>query len=371
LKKSLKAISEIPKSESYINMKQPVNRRHFLRAATGATAAAAVVLPSTLLAEASRPQIPIGFLGLTHSHGPEKLRLLLKSAEFEVVGVCEQDTTARKTCQELGAKLVGQDELLERSRVVAVESAVRNHAPHALLALRAGKHVHVEKPPSATFADMQALIYTAREQKLLLQCGYMWRYHPGLKAIIEAKRKDWLGNVFMVRGSITNNLAAARRPEWAEFKGGGMFELGSHLVDAVVRLMGKPKTVMPFLRHHGQFNDALNDNTMAVLEFDGALAVITNTTMQAAGNPARHFEVLGTNGSAMLQPIEPPGLRFDFAKSTGPYQKGLQTIPLTYSRYGDDFVELAAAVRGEKRLSVSLDDELVIHETVLRASDML
>lgn len=348
---------------------QPLNRRHFLRAAAGVSAA--VALPAKLLAAADTPRIPVGFLGLTHSHGPEKLRLMLRSTDFEVVGVCEQDTAARKLCEELGTKLLGQDELLERSRVIAVESAVRDHAPHALLALRAGKHVHVEKPPATNLEAMREMVKVAQEKELLLQSGYMWRYHPGFNAIIEARREGWLGQVFMVRASITNNLAAARRPEWAEFKGGGMFELGSHLVDAVVRLMGKPKAVTPFLRKHGQFNDSLKDNTLAVLEFDRALAVITNSTMQASANPARNFEVLGTNGSAMLQPIEPPGLRFDLANPAGPYPKGLQTVPLTYSRYGGDFVELAAAVRGERRLIVSLEEELLIHETVLKASDMI
>ena len=46
------------------------------------------------------------------------------------------------------------------------------------------------------------------------------------------------------------------------------------------------------------------------------------------------------------------------------------TLP-TYQRYEADFAELAAAVRGERPLSVSLDDELLVAETVLRVSDML
>jgi predicted dehydrogenase len=149
-----------------------------------------------------------------------------------------------------------------------------------------------------------------------------------------------------------------------------MFELGSHLVDVVVRLLGRPKSVTPFVRHHAKFKDELKDNNVAVLEFGRALAVITNTAMQASANPARAFEVLGTNGSAMLQPIEPPGLKFDLVQAAGPYQKGLQTVPLAYTRYEADFVEFAAAVRGERALSVSLDDELLIQETLLKASDM-
>jgi len=47
----------------------------------------------------------------------------------------------------------------------------------------------------------------------------------------------------------------------------------------------------------------------------------------------------------------------------------LRAARLTYSRYEADFVELAAAVRGERSLSLSLADELLIHETVLKAGD--
>lgn len=349
---------------------QPFNRRQFLH--TAANCAVVAALPGPLLAAtATKPRIPIGLLGVTHSHGAEKLRLLLKSPEFEVMGVWEEDAAARKACEQLEVKLLAQKEVLKRSRVIAVEGAVRDHARDALLALRAGKHVHVEKPPATNLKDLQAMVALAREQKLILQTGYMWRHHPGLNAIIEAARQGWLGDVFMVRANISNNLAPARRPDWAEFRGGGMFELGSHLVDAVVRLLGRPKSVTPFVRHHAQLNDELKDNNVAVLEFDRALAVITNTAMQATGNPARAFEVLGTNGSAILQPIEPPTLKMELARAAGPYQRGSQTIPLPYRRYEADFVELAAAVRGERVLSVSLDEELVIQETLLKASDMV
>jgi predicted dehydrogenase len=121
-----------------------------------------------------------------------------------------------------------------------------------MLALKAGKHVHVEKPPAATLAEVQEMVALAREKRLLLQTGYMWRYNPGFTKIFEAERKGWLGEVFMVRAAMSNNLAPARRAEWGEFKGGALFELGSHLIDAIVRLLGRPKSVTPFLRRHGK-----------------------------------------------------------------------------------------------------------------------
>ena len=176
----------------------------------------------------------------------------------------------------------------------------------------------------------------------------------------------------MVRGFISNNLPAERRAEWAEFAGGSMFELGSHLVDATVRLLGKPKSVTPFLRRHGRFDDSLKDNNVAVLEYDRATAVLINTALQAGSTPQRSFEVLGTNGTATLQPIEPPTLTINLAKPAGPYKKGSQQVPMpAYQRYEADFAELAAAVRGERPLAVSLDDELVVAETVLRVGGML
>ena len=296
----------------------------------------------------------------------------MTSPDWEFVGVCETSDAGRRTCEKLGAKLISQDELFQRARVVAVESDVRDHASHALLALKAGKHVHLEKPPATQLADMREVVALAREKKLLLQTGFMWRYNPGFEALLEAARKGWLGDVFLVRALISNNLAPARRPEWGQYGGGSIFELGSHLVDPIVRLLGKPKTVTPFLRHHGKFEDSLKDNNVAVLEYERATAVLINTTLQAGGAPQRSFEVLGTNGTATLQPIEPPALSLDLAQPAGPYKKGPQQVPLpAYERYRADFAELAAAVRGERPLSVSLDEELLVAETVLRVSDML
>jgi len=347
----------------------PMNRREFL--STTAAATAVLATPLALRAAESPRRIPIGFLGATYSHGPEKIKLAIKSSDWEFIGVCESSPAGRQACDNLGAKLISQDELFQRARVVAVESEIRDHAAHALLALKAGKHVHLEKPPATRLADMQAVVALAREQMLLLQTGFMWRYNPGFRAIFEAVRQGWLGDIHLVRGFISNHLALARRPEWAEFPGGSMFERGSHLVDAIVRLLGKPKSVTPFLRHHGQFEDLLQDNNLAVLEYDRATAVIVNTALQAAGSPKRCFEVMGTNGTALLQPIEPPTLALDLVAAAGPYQKGAQQIPMpAYQRYEGDFAELAAAVRGEKKLSVSLDEELLVTATLLKVSGM-
>ena len=346
-----------------------MQRRDFISAAVSATAVLSA--PNALRAAAAPARIPIGFLGATYSHGPAKIELAMKSPDWEFVGVCDPTPAGRQICAKLGARLIVQDELFARARVVAVESEIRDHAAHALLALRAGKHVHLEKPCAATLANARAVFGLAREKNLLVQGGFMWRYHPGFRAIFEAVRAGWLGDIYLVRGFVANTLNAERRKEWAEFAGGSMFELGSHLIDAATRLLGPPKSVTPFLGRHGKFDDTLRDNNLAVLDYARARAVVFNTALQAGGTPQRSFEVLGTQGTATLMPIEGGKLTFDLGVAAGPYKKGPQEIPLpAYRRYVDDFIELAAAVRGEKRLSVSLEEELLVAETVLRASGM-
>lgn len=350
----------LPRASRLVHM----TRRTFIQA-LGALTAASSAAPQGLI---PKGPIAVGVLGASHSHASDKIRLLQGRADFSLVGVSEPSEAVRAR---YGASMrwLSEAEVLERSAVVFVESEVLDHARHALAALRAGKHVHVEKPPSTRWEEMRAMIELARAGRLLLQSGYMWRTHPGFAAIFEAVRQGWLGEVYQVRAMMNNQLASDRRGEWAEFAGGAFFEQASHLVDALVRLLGRPLEVSPFLRSRA--GDALKDNNVAVFEFPKALAVITNATHQPNASAHRGFEVFGTNGTMVLRPIEPPQLELDLARPAGHYKAGRQRIPLPrYERYVGDIEELARALKGEAPLTASLDEELLVHEWVLRASGM-
>lgn len=338
----------------------PLSRRAFLAAAAVATAAfAAEPVPAR--------RLRAGFLGTGYSHFRDKHALLKDSPDFELVGLCEEDADVREKGP-ADARWLTREELLAAAEVIIVESAVRDHSRHARLALEAGRHVHLEKPPAATLREFRELVELARRKELLLQIGYMWRYNPGLARAIEAAEKGWLGEVFLVRATMNTLLDDARRPEWAEFAGGAMFEQGSHLVDAVVRTLGAPAKVTPFLQHRRAPADLLADNTVAVLEYPRALAIVTSAPLQPNAGPHRFFEILGTQGTARVQPLEPPTLSLDLAAAAGPYAKGRQDVPLpAFRRYLDEFRDLAAAIRGERPLPVGLDRELEIQAALMQA----
>lgn len=355
-----------------------VDRRTFICGVTSLACSARTFNPMAAAASpeaapaANEPlRLRIGFLGAAYSHAAAKLRLLRNHPDFELVGAWDDDSQVRDRLGAQGVPVLSPDEVLSRSEVIAVESIVRDHARYARLALAAGRHVHLEKPPSTSLQDFQEVVQLARDKQLVLQCGYQFRHHPGLNAAMEAVQQGWLGDVFMVRATINNHLAVAEREEWDEFPGGVMFELGSHMIDAVVRLLGKPVRVTPFLHTDAGLGDRLKDNTLAVLEYPRAIATVFAATMQPSAGTYRALEILGTQGTATLRPLEPPTLDLELVHAAGPYPAGMHhdSWP-AWARYEGDFVELAAAVRGEKPPLVSLDQELEIHETLLRASHM-
>jgi predicted dehydrogenase len=346
-----------------------MNRRRFL--STTAVATALLASPPVLRGAGTPRRLKAGFLGGAHSHAAEKWRLVRASTDYELRGMSEESASVRASYERLGAKFLSPEALLAECEVVFVESAVADHGRHALMALRAGKHVHVEKPPADNLREVEEMVRWARERRLALQVGYMWRYHPGFAAIFEAVRQGWLGEVYLARGMIANQLGADRRPEWAQFAGGGFFELGSHLVDALLRLLGEPRSVTPFLRKHGDFADDLKDNNVAVFEFPKATGLVLNSTLQPNAGPQRVFEVFGTNGRATLRPIEPPALEIELARAAGPYKSGLHPVPFAkYDRYVADLADLAAVIRGERQLPVTLEEELRVQKWLLKASGM-
>jgi predicted dehydrogenase len=312
----------------------------------------------------AQDRVKIAFLGTKHSHGAEKLRQCRAGRDWDVAAVWEPGSG------EAAKQAILRDPAI---RVVAVAAEVHLHAELGLAALQAGKHVHLEKPPADNLRDLERMVDLARRNKLLLQMGYMWRHHPGFDAIARAVREGWLGEVHMVRGQMNTLVGAASRREWARFRGGQMFEQGCHLIDPMVRMLGRPAKITPFLRHDGAFDDTLADNTVAVFEWRRTVGVITHSVLQPNAGAHRMFEVMGANGTATLRPIEgPPRLEFDLARAAGPYRAGRQEVPLpAYRRYVGDLEELARCVREGKPLGVTLDEEIEVQRALLAASMQL
>jgi predicted dehydrogenase len=148
---------------------------------------------------------------------------------------------------------------------------------------------------------------------------------------------------------MSSDIAPDARPALALFPGGMMFELGCHLIDRMVDLLGRPSKVTTFLRHDSSHNDQLADNTLAIFEFRRALAQIYCSAQQPSGGNHRVFEIQGTNGTVTVKPIEPPSVEIDLKAPAGPYSAGKQKIEVTQEpRYVADFQDMAQVIRGQR-----------------------
>ena len=170
-----------------------MNRRSFVLAMVGAPLSGAA---ATGVAEG--PRVRIGFLGGSHSHGWDKIQITRQSGRYDLVGVWEEDPKVRARYEAAGVRALARDQLLNDPsiEVIAVESDVQDHAEHARLALEAGKHVHLEKPPADTMEKFRELVKTAERKQRLLQMGYMWRYNPAINAALphfQQKRHTKMG----------------------------------------------------------------------------------------------------------------------------------------------------------------------------------
>ena len=294
--------------------------------------------------------------------------------EYEFVGICRPDTDEPNQGEVFrGVRWLSMQELLDESsgiELVDVESGVRHNLQYAQKCVSAGKFVHLDKAPGEDLEGLRRLLAEANRRKLVVQMGYQWRYHPAMQAAIEAARKGWLGQVYAFRASIDKPIKPNERRQLAQFRGGMMFELGCHMIDRAVDLLGNPKKVTGFLRHDSPLDDNLADNTMAILEYDRCMAEIYIAAFQPHGDHYRCMEILGSNGKATVQPFSPLRLTVDLKEAAGPYKAGEQTLQPADPpgpAFAPDFAEMAKIIRDGAQPTYSPEHDLITQQALLEA----
>jgi predicted dehydrogenase len=198
----------------------------------------------------------------------------------------------------------------------------------------------------------------------------MFRYNPAFRFLFAAVRDGWLGQVFEIHGVMSKMVGDQTRRQLAEYGGGSMFELGCHLIDPLLHIMGPPDSITPFNRRTRPEQDNLLDNTMAVFEYARCTATIRSAVVEVDGGRRRQFVVCGDQGTIVIRPLEPPRLELTLAEPRERYQRGTQVVELPESpgRYHGAWVDLARAIRGETTHQFTHDHDLAVQRAILTAS---
>ena len=188
-----------------------------------------------------------------------------------------------------------------------------------------------------------------------MQMGYMYRYNPAIVLLRDVLRRGWLGEPFEVHAVMSKKIDEPARNKLSRYAGGTMFELGCHLIDLVVGILGKPQDIHAFPRHSSAVNDSLKDNMLAVFEYEKSTATIRTSVNEVDGFERRQLVVCGSEGTFHIQPLDNPTARVTFSKRRGTYQAGYQDVTFDgYQRYVEDVKDLAKIVRHEKDDDFSL-----------------
>jgi predicted dehydrogenase len=180
--------------------------------------------------------------------------------------------------------------------LLVIASPNESHYPLAAAALRAGKHVVVDKPFTVKLADARSLVELAEERGRLLSVFHNRRWDSEVlsaKAIVES---GVLGEVSHFETHI-DRFRPQVRQRWREQTGPGAglwFDLGPHLIDQAVQLFGLPESInasFAVLRKGGETDDWAH----VQLNYR-SLRVILHTSLLASGGGPRSL-LHGTLGS--------------------------------------------------------------------------
>jgi len=204
-----------------------------------------------------------------------------------------------------GARIVkGYDALLGDSEIDAIYIAVPHtgHAEWAIKAIRAGKHVLVEKPIALTAYDADAIYHEAKKAGVFAGEAFMYRVHPQTAKIVELVKSGAIGVLRIIRTSFGFNMGTFR-PEHRLFAnetaGGGILDVGGYPV-SMARLIAGAAEGKPFLEpekvagvgHLGQ--SGVDEWASAVLQFPGG--VIAEVSCSIMANQDNTLRIIGSEG---------------------------------------------------------------------------
>jgi predicted dehydrogenase len=136
------------------------------------------------------------------------------------------------------------NELLNFNDIDFVVIATRHDSLGILAkeALKAGKHVFVEKPGAINRPELVEIFELSDKYNLKVHVGYNHRHHPAVSKAIEIVKSGSIGEVMFLRGRYGHGGRIGYEKEWRADKsksgGGELIDQGSHLIDLSIGFLG-------------------------------------------------------------------------------------------------------------------------------------
>jgi predicted dehydrogenase len=239
------------------------------------------------------------------------LPAILAEPRSRLAGIVTRDPAK---AEPYGVRSFGDlDSALEGSDATAVYVAtpVFLHAPQTIAALRAGRHVLCEKPMALNYADAFAMQRASEDTRQTLGIAYYRRMYPkvdrarelieagaiGRPVFAEATAHDWFNPLGTSRAWLADPKQSG---------GGPLRDVGSHRIDLMNYLFGKP---IDAIGHMSTLVQPLEveDNATVTIEYEGGVRGVVDVRWHSRV-VRDEFRVRGTEGEIDLSPLNGPEL---------------------------------------------------------------
>jgi predicted dehydrogenase len=247
-------------------------------------------------------------------------------------------------------------------------------APIATAALKAGKHVLVEKPAGMTVDEVVGVSAAAKAAGKICKVGFNHRFHPGIWKAKEIVDSGALGPMMFVRGRYGHGGRLGMEKEWraqAHLSGGGeLIDQGSHLIDLSRWFLGELE--LAFAATPTLFWDMkVDDNCFLALK-NGSGKIAWLHASWSEWKNMFSLEIYGRDGKLVIDGL---GGSYGQEKLTwykmlpqmGPPETTVWDFPGPDESWQAEFADFVRAVEIGARPTGDIEDALAMHKIIAAA----
>ncbi len=269
-------------------------------------------------------------------------------------------------------------EIIAQRDIDIISIALPNylHAPVALAALQAGKHVMLDKPMATNARDAERLVTAAKKHRRLLMIGQNNRFTPDVQTLKQLILKGVLGDVYHAKTAWTRRGGIPRIGSWftqSKYAGGGCtYDIGVHALDRCLFLLGEFDAVAVSGQTYAKFGPrGLGDGTWGKSEIapgrpfdveDMSVALIklrSGRTVLLESSWAAHQPFADFNGTQL------------FGTEAGALMPNLQLFRKTEHGYAAESVATSTTLVNPNRMSHFVDVLLGKEEPYVKPEESL
>ncbi|MDC3412044.1 Gfo/Idh/MocA family oxidoreductase [Aquibacillus sp. 3ASR75-11] len=274
-------------------------------------------------------KLKVGIIGAGGIASEVHIPNYLKQEQVEIVAIADVNAErAQKVADqfEIANAFGSYEEMLAQTTLDAVSICVPNkfHKEATVAALKAGCHVLCEKPPAMSEEEANEMLATAKGAGKILTYGFHYRHTPDVQAAKRFIDAGELGDIYSAR------VQAIRRrgiPGWGvftnkELQGGGpLIDIGVHMLDTALYLMGYPEPDVVLGKTHQQIgtkkgigllgdwdweNYTIEDMAVGMITFKNGASLVLETAFAANVEERETMQVslMGNKGGADIFPLK-------------------------------------------------------------------